>query len=198
MHDVDLSSHVVVVELEADATGETAGIIAGPVPTPIKPRGARWTLLFQPCRCRVLARRVLWNWRTLKVHNGELYMCNYRWSARTTCHCVRPCCIWACTAARCVPLAAARSAFEEFNFLYVKVHARVATHALQPAKRRLRRPTSRRLSHEPGGALATRALATARTRFCTPAWRAAAVRLPAIPQIWGSVPQTIPQSRFLT
>ena len=114
--DVDLSSHVVVVELEADATGDTADIIAGPVPMPIKPRGARWTPLFQPCRCRVLARRVLWNWRTLKVHNGELYMCNYCLAAHTTCHCVRPCCIWACTAARCVPIAAARSAIEEFIF----------------------------------------------------------------------------------
>ena len=108
---VDLSSHVVVVELEADATGETAYIIAGPVPMSIKPRGARWTPLFQPCRCRVLARRVLWNLRTLKVHNGELYMCNYCLAAHTTCHCVRPCCIWACTAARCVPLACARSAY---------------------------------------------------------------------------------------
>ena len=81
--DVDLSSHVVVVELEADATGETAYIIAGPVPMSIKPRGARWTPLFQPCRCRVLARRVLWNWRTLKGTSSKLYMCNYRLAART-------------------------------------------------------------------------------------------------------------------
>ena len=127
--DVDLSSHVVVVELEADATGKTAYIIVGPVPMQIKPRGARWTPLFQPCRCRVLARRVLWNWRQLKVHNGELCICNYCLAAHTTCHCVRPCCIWACTAARCVPLACAISAIEEFNFLYVKVREL----SLQPA-----------------------------------------------------------------
>ena len=86
--DVDLSSHVVVVELEADATGEAANIIAGPMPMSIKPWGARWTPLFQPCRCRVLARRVLWNLRTLKVHNGELYMQSERMPAHTACHCV--------------------------------------------------------------------------------------------------------------
>ena len=127
---MDLSSHVVVVELEADATGDTAGIIAGPVPMPIKPRGARWTPLFQPCRCRVLARRVLWNLRTLKGTSSKLYMCNYRWSARTACHCVHPCCIWACTASSSYLLACARSAFEEFNFLYVKV----SELPLQPAE----------------------------------------------------------------
>ena len=120
--DVDLSSHVVVVELEADATGDTAGIIAGPVPMPIKPRGARWTPLFQPCRCRVLARRVLWNWRTLKVHNGELYMCNYRLAARTTCHCVRPCCIWACTASSSYLLACAISGYRGIQ-LFVRESA---------------------------------------------------------------------------
>ena len=129
--DVDLSSHVVVVELEADATGETAYIIAGPVPMPIKPRGARWTPLFQPCRCRVLARRVLWNWRTLKGTSSKLYMQNERMPAHTACHCVPAWCHFGCTASSSYLLACARSAFEEFNFLYVKV----CELPLQPASR---------------------------------------------------------------
>ena len=118
----------------ADATGETAYIIAGPVPMPIKPRGARWTPLFQPCRCRVLARRVLWNWRTLKVHNGELYMCNYRLAARTTCHCVRPCCIWACTASSSYLLACAISGYRGIQLFVRESGKCVSTELpLQPA-----------------------------------------------------------------
>ena len=96
--DVDLSSHVVVVDLEADATGETAYIIAGPVPMSIKPRGARWTPLFQPCRCRVLARRVLWNLRTLKVHNEQLCTPKYSTAAHSGMWCVRPSGSCTCTA----------------------------------------------------------------------------------------------------
>ena len=127
--DVDLSSHVVVVELEADATGDTAGIIAGPVPMPIKPRGARWTPLFQPCRCRVLARRVLWNLRTLKVHNGELYMQNERMPAHTACHCVPAWCHFGCTASSSYLLACARSAYRGIH-LFVTLLCELP---LQPA-----------------------------------------------------------------
>ena len=133
--DVDLSSHVVVVELEADATGKTAYIIVGPVPMQIKPRGARWTPLFQPCRCRVLARRVLWNLRTLKVHNGELYMQNERMPAHTACHCVPAWCHFGCTAARCVPLACARSAYRGIHLFGTLLREL----ALQPAVLRLHR-----------------------------------------------------------